>query len=69
MPLASVAQNANQASVANALDTIPATGPLVNAIVSLNASTAPAAFNDLSGGIYPSIDTVFQAQSSICAMP
>ncbi len=63
VPLASVAQNANQTAVANALDTIPATGPLVNAIVSLNAATAPAAFTALSGGIYPSIDTVLQAQS------
>ncbi|WP_208948174.1 autotransporter domain-containing protein [Segnochrobactrum spirostomi] len=63
VPLASVAQNANQAAVARALDTIPATGPLVNAIVSLNAATAPAAFTALSGGIYPSIDTVLQAQS------
>ncbi|TCT03884.1 autotransporter outer membrane beta-barrel domain-containing protein [Aquabacter spiritensis] len=63
VPLASVARNANQAAVAAALDTIPATGPLVNAVVSLNASTAPAAFSALSGGIYPSIDTVLQAQS------
>ncbi len=63
VPLASVAQNANQASVATALDTLTLGTPFMNAVISLNASTAPAAFTALSGGIYPSVQTVLQAQS------
>ncbi|WP_208948568.1 autotransporter outer membrane beta-barrel domain-containing protein [Segnochrobactrum spirostomi] len=63
VPFTSAAQNPNQAAVAAALDTVPLGTPFMNAVVSLSDATAPAAFNDLSGGIYPSIDTVFQAQS------
>lgn len=64
VPLASVAQTANQAAVAGALDTVPATGPLVDAIVSLNAATAPAAFTALSGEIYASAQSVMLTQSA-----
>ncbi|WGD30652.1 autotransporter domain-containing protein [Ancylobacter sp. WKF20] len=63
VPFTAAAQNASQAAVAGALDTLPLDSPFMDAVVSLNDSSAPAAFTALSGGIYPSVETVLQAQS------
>jgi len=63
LPLTSVAQTRNQAAVAAALDTLPPSGPLVDALVSLNATSAPPAFTALSGEIYASAQSVLQIQS------
>ncbi len=63
VPLASVAQTPGQTARAAAVDTLPLANALLDAIVPLNAATAPAAFTALSGEIYPSIETALQAQS------
>lgn len=63
VPFASVAETPNQASVAGALDSLPAEGALMDALVSLDGTTAPGAFETLSGEIYASAQTVLQNQA------
>ncbi len=63
VPFTSVAETPNQTAVAAALDSLPAEGALMDALVSLDGTTAPDAFSLLSGEIYGSAQTVLQTQS------
>ncbi len=63
VPFASVAETENQSSVAETLDSLASEGALMDALVSLDGSTAPAAFDALSGEIYASAQTVLQTQA------
>ncbi len=63
VPYASVAQTANQRQTAGAVDKMAATSALDVALSGLNASTAPAAFDALSGEIHASLQTGLQQQS------
>ncbi len=60
---ASTAQSPNQAQVAAAADRLPGSNPVNIALSGLNAVTAPAAFNSLSGELYGSVQTGLQQQS------
>ncbi|QIB35554.1 autotransporter domain-containing protein [Ancylobacter pratisalsi] len=64
-PFASLAGTANQRSVAQALDQLPATNLLAEQAASLTGVQAPTAFSALSGGIYPSVSTVLVDQSTM----
>lgn len=60
----SYARTPNQFAVAGAAQTLGAGNPVFDAIVSLPADAVPNAYNQLSGEIYPSINTVIQQQSA-----
>lgn len=63
VPYASVAQTANQRQTAAAVDRMASTSALDVALSGLNATTAPAAFDALSGEIHTSLQTGLQQQS------
>lgn len=65
VPFAALGANANQRSVAGALDRLPLSNRLVEEAASLTAAQAPGAFTALSGGIYPSASTVLMDQSAM----
>ncbi len=58
------AQTPNQANVAVAAQALGAGSPVFEAIFGLAANEVPAAFNQLTGEIYPSINTVIQQEST-----
>ncbi len=58
------AQTPNQANVAVAAQALGAASPVFEAIFGLAANEVPAAFNQLTGEIYPSINTVIQQEST-----
>ncbi|MEO1193919.1 MAG: autotransporter domain-containing protein [Pseudomonadota bacterium] len=61
----SLANTANQAASAQALDSLAVEGPLLEALVSTNADTAPQAFDALSGEVYASAQTLLLAQAAL----
>ena len=54
LDFASVATTANGRTTANAIEGV-GPGTIYNAVIGLDAGTAAAAFNQLSGGLYPSL--------------
>ncbi|OYX74784.1 MAG: hypothetical protein B7Y95_05335 [Rhizobiales bacterium 32-66-11] len=61
--LATAGRTPNERAVGVALGALPASNSVLQAIVGLNGTTAPAAFDALSGQIYASAATVLQQQS------
>ena len=60
----SLAQTPNQFAVAGAAQALGAGNPVFDAIMYVPADAVPQAFDQLSGEIYPSINTVIQQQSA-----
>lgn len=63
VPYGSVAQTANHQQTASAIDRTAPTNAVNVALSALNAASAPAAFDALSGEIYASLQTGLQQQS------
>lgn len=67
---ADTAQTANQRNVAAALDSVPPTSPLYQAVANLGKGEAPAAFDALSGEVHASASSFLYANSQrLAALP
>nr|WP_246339853.1 autotransporter domain-containing protein [Ancylobacter tetraedralis] len=62
---AATAMTANQGAVANAAQSLGLGNPVYNSVLQLTASQAPGAFDQLSGEVHASAQSVFMEQSSL----